>query len=226
MKYLTYLNSGCKSICDNMLHSAKSVGIAKEQFLIVAFDRAIYDYYGQQGYEVELFEDVPEETYHNWTWDPNSKFRALVKHKWTLLKKYFTTNKPLVWLDSDVVFLKNPEEILKTISVPTFQIDYPAACICTGLMFFPDSSISDEILNILGAQNTEDDQLVCNNLVNSNTNIKSNIKFFDLNLFPNGGYFYDAKGTTIEKAVMLHCNYIVGLENKINRLKQCGAWFV
>ena len=83
-----------------------------------------------------------------------------------------------MWLDSDVVFLKNPEEIFKTITVPTFQIDYPAACICTGLMFFPDSPISDEMLNMLGAQNTEDDQLVCNNLVNSNGNIKSNIKSF------------------------------------------------
>ncbi|MFN9952758.1 MAG: putative nucleotide-diphospho-sugar transferase, partial [bacterium] len=116
---MTYLNSGCKSICDNMLYSANSVGISKDQFLIVAFDRAIFDYYSQQGYEVELFEDVPEETYHNWTWDPNSKFRALVKHKWTLLKKYFSTNKSLMWLDSDVVFLKNPEEILKTITLPT-----------------------------------------------------------------------------------------------------------
>ena len=110
MKYLTYLNSGCKSICDNMLYSANEVGINQNQFIIVAFDKPIFEYYSDKGYHVELFEDVPAEQYHNWTWDENSKFRALVKNKWQLIKKYFETYKPLVWLDTDIVFLKNPEQ--------------------------------------------------------------------------------------------------------------------
>jgi hypothetical protein len=225
MKYLTYLNSGCKNICDNMLLSAEKVGITKSQFIIVAFDRPIYDYYTEQGIATELFEDVPEQAYHNWTWDEQSRFRALVKNKWTLIKKYYENNKSLMWLDTDIVFLKNPNTFLEQIKNPTFQIDYPVKCACTGLMYFPECDLSKKIIDDLGSQNTEDDQLVCNNYLENN-GLKKQVDFFNLNYFPNGGYFFDAKGTNIDTAIMLHCNYIVGLENKINRLKDIGVWYL
>lgn len=225
MRYLTYLNSGCKDICDNMLISAEKVGIKKNQFIIVAFDKPIYEYYVNKEYECELFRDVPKEEYHNWTWDENSYFRALIKNKWQLIKKYHKNNRSLVWLDTDVVFLKNPEPYFNQITKPSFQIDYPVQCACTGLMCFPDSPISDEILDILGSQNTEDDQLICNDLLRTDK-MQDKVNYLNLDFFPNGGYFYDAKRTTTEKAIMLHCNYIVGLENKINRLKQTGVWFI
>jgi hypothetical protein len=225
MKYLTYLNSGCKEICDNMLFSAEKVGIKKEQFIIVAFDRPIHEYYENRGYSVELFRDVPEERYHNWTWDETSGFRNLIKNKWVLIKKYFESNKPLMWVDTDIVFLKNPEEHLSRITKPTFQMDYPVKCACTGLMYFPDHEFSSEIIEKLGSQNKEDDQIVCNRFLET-PEMKDKFEYFDLNEFPNGGYFYDAKGTTVEKITMLHCNYIVGLENKITRLKQTGVWYL
>jgi hypothetical protein len=225
MKYLTYLNSGCKNICDNMLLSANNVGISNNDFQIVAFDKPIYDYYIGKGFNVELFADSPEEPYHEWTWDSNSKFRSLIKNKWLLIKKYYNEFKNLVWLDTDIVFFKNPENHLNTFKVPTFQIDYPVKCICTGLMYFPNHELSSNIINSLGSQSSEDDQLVCNHYMEKNS-LYHKVNFFDLNLFPNGSYFYDHKGTNKDIAVMLHCNYILGLENKINRLKDIGAWYL
>lgn len=225
MKYLTYLNSGCKDICDNMLLSAEKVGISNSDFIIVAFDRPIFEYYKKKGIETELFEDVPEEPYHNWTWDEQSKFRALVKNKWAIIKKYYEIHKPLMWLDTDIVFLKNPTSFLEQMKNPTFQIDFPVKCACTGLMYFPECELSSNIINSLGIQNTEDDQIVCNNYIETN-GLKKDIDFFNLHYFPNGGYFFDAKGTDVDNAVMLHCNYIVGLENKINRLKDTGVWYL
>ena len=59
--------------------------------------------------------------------------------------------------------IKNPEIYLKEMTLPTFQIDYPVKCACTGLMYFPEHTLSDKIINDLGLQNTEDDQIVCNN---------------------------------------------------------------
>jgi len=212
-------------MCDNMLLSSEKVGIKKEQFIIVAFDKPIYEYYFEKGYNVELFKDGPEEAYHEWTWDQNSKFRDLVKNKWQIIGKYFKTNKPLMWLDTDVVFVKNPENNIKSLSTPTFQIDYPVFCACTGLMYFPDCQLSEELINVLAKQNTEDDQIVCNNLLKQNA-IQNRVGFFNLDYFPNGSYFYDAKKTNIEQTIMLHCNYIVGIENKINRLKDAGVWYL
>jgi len=206
-----------------MLLSSEKVDIKKEQFVIVCFDAPIYNYYKNKGYVVELFQDSPEQIYHNWSWDENSKFRALVKNKWQIIGKYFKTNKPLVWLDTDIVFVKNPEQYFLNLSEPTFQIDYPVKCACTGLMYFPECKLSEEIVDILSSQNTEDDQIVCNNLLKNNM-LQNKVSFFNLNYFPNGGYFYDAKGTDLNKTIMLHCNYIVGLENKINRLKESGVW--
>jgi hypothetical protein len=225
MKYLTYLNSGCRDICDNMLISAEKVGIKKSQFIIVAFDRAVYNYYINKGYFVDLFANESEEPYFNWTWDKNSKFRNLVKNKWHIIKKYYNTDKNLMWLDTDVVFIKNPESYLQELKLPTFQIDYPVKCACTGLMYFPEHSLSEKIINDLGMQTIEDDQLVCNKYLTEQLS-QNDVDYFNLNYFPNGGYFYDAKGTNIETAIMLHCNYIVGLENKINRLKETGVWYL
>lgn len=225
IKYLTYLNSGCKDMCDNMLLSAKNVGIDNTNFQIVAFDKPIYDYYKDKGFNVELFVDAPEQPYHEWTWDSDSKFRNLVKNKWVLIKKYQNQFKNLVWLDTDVVFFKNPTEHFEKCVVPTFQVDYPVQCICTGLMYFPDHELTNQILSVLGMQNTEDDQLICNQYMREN-GLYTKLQYFDLNLFPNGSYFYDLKGTDKNTAVMLHCNYILGLENKINRLKDIGAWYL
>lgn len=212
-------------MCDNMLISAEKVGILNNQFIIVAFDRPIYEYYHKKGYNVELFKDVAEEKYHDWTWDETSKFRDLIKNKWQLIKKYFKFNKPLMWIDTDVVFLKNPEEHLVNIKRPTFQIDYPAKCACTGLMYFPDHQFSEEIIENLGSQNTEDDQLICNRFLKTDQ-MTNKFDYFNSDKYPNGGYFYDAKGTPIQNVTMLHCNYIVGIENKINRLKQTGIWYL
>jgi|LakMenEpi03Aug12_release.lakeMendotaPanAssembly.Ray.scaffolds.fasta_scaffold19674_13 hypothetical protein len=225
IKYLTYLNSGCKDICDNMLLSASNVGISKGEFKIIAFDKPIYDYYSNKGIDIDLYLDSPEEKYHEWSWDINSKFRHLVKNKWSIIKNQYTKYKNLVWLDTDVVFFKNPLDELKNCLVPTFQVDYPVACACTGFMYFPNNNLSEKIVNDLGSQNTEDDQLICNSYLRSNS-IQNQIKFFDLNLFPNGSYFYDHKGSDKNTAIILHCNYILGLENKINRLKDIGAWYL
>ena len=38
MKYVTYLNSGCIDICENMLISAEKVGIKMDDFFVACLD--------------------------------------------------------------------------------------------------------------------------------------------------------------------------------------------
>jgi hypothetical protein len=69
---------------------------------------------------------------------------------------------------------------------------------------------------------TEDDQLLVNRLVME--------KYFDFHeilsqsLFPNGFVYFEQERKN--KAMIIHNNWIVGIENKINRFKNEGVWYV
>lgn len=43
MKFLTFLNSGCRDICLNMLKSAENVGINMDDFIIACMDEDVYE---------------------------------------------------------------------------------------------------------------------------------------------------------------------------------------
>ena len=86
MKFLTFLNSGCLEICLNMLKSAENVGIDKDDFIIACMDEAVYKsllYRGYKGSFLYMDQDLKE--YQDWTFDQNSGFRNIVRHKWKII---------------------------------------------------------------------------------------------------------------------------------------------
>ena len=86
MKFLTFLNSGCLDICMNMLKSAENVGINMDDFIIACMDEDVYKSLILSGYKgAFLYMEQQLKEYQDWTFNQNSGFRNIVRHKWKII---------------------------------------------------------------------------------------------------------------------------------------------
>jgi len=221
MKFLTFLNSGCISLCENMLVSAKKVGLNPKDFFIACLDNESKEHF--RDYEnTFLYFNHNLKEYQNWTFDENSGFREIVKHKWKLIKKIYENNKKLCWVDTDIVFIKNPLDRIQNNEKILFQTDYPGSVLCTGFMVFNQTNQCDSLINECSQNEKEDDQLLLNKIALSN--YMEHIGILNPDLFPNGNEYY--KNNNKKDAYIVHKNWMMGTENKINKFKEEGLWYI
>ncbi len=222
MKYLTYLNSGCIDICKNLLISAKNVGI--NDFYVACLDSNSFDVMQEYSENCFLYTNQPITEYQNWTFDETSGFRKIVQHKWNIIKQVYQDHKDLCFVDSDIVFIKNPTHLIENHEKMVFQSDsYPkGSYICSGFMVFNDTPECNNLINDCAENHKEDDQLLVNRLVTEK--YWEHHEILNDSVFPNGYVYFDQGRKS--SAVIVHNNWIVGIENKINRFKQAGLWYV
>ncbi len=221
MKYLTFLNFGCIDICKNMLLSAEYVGINIDNFYIACLDS---DSYSELKHYKNCFLYKEQELtkYQDWSFDPSSGFRQIVKNKWTLIKQIYVNNKQLCWVDTDIVFKRNPEEIISNNTKILFQCDLPGSLICSGFMVFNESNRCFELINECGNNSIEDDQILINNIAISK--YKDDISLLNQKYFPNGNVYYTQN--IKQHAYIIHNNHMVGIDTKISKFKEEGNWFL
>lgn len=223
MKFLTFLNYGCFDICLNMLKSAENVGIKMEDFIIACMDNASHDAFKSKGYEnafLHIDQEIKE--YQDWTFDGNSGFRKIVKHKWNLINEVHKKHPNLMWVDTDIVFKKNPVELLSGHKEVLFQTDSPGSRICTGFMVFNETPECRKLIEECSLYHSDDDQLIMNHIGLSK--YRQHIKLLSKELFPNGRMYYQENKK--ENAMIVHNNWMVGVENKILKFREEGLWFI
>lgn len=223
MKFLTFLNSGCLDICLNMLKSAENVGIDKDNFIIACLDHNVYQKLIDQNYHnayLYLNQDIVD--YQNWTFDENSGFRNLVKYKWKIIKEAYKKYKKLCWVDTDIVFIQNPIEILSGHQEVLFQSDAPGSTLCSGFMVFNDTQECKELIDKCSLNDLEDDQLIVNKIALDE--YRDNIALLNEDLFPNGNVYYLQNRK--ENAMIVHNNWMIGVDEKISKFKNEGLWFI
>ena len=221
MKFLTFLNSGCIDICKNMLISAEKVGINMDDFYIACLDLNSYENLKQYK-NVFLHIDQPITEYQDWTFSEESGFRNIVKNKWSIIEKIYQENKNLCWVDTDIVFVKNPLELIEGHEEVLFQSDSPGSTLCSGFMVFNDTKECQSLVNECGSNETEDDQLIVNQI--ALTKYRDHIAILSSDLFPNGHVYYN-EGKK-ENAVIVHNNWMVGVKEKTRRFKEEKLWFL
>lgn len=219
MKFLTFLNVGCLEICKNMIESAKRAGIPSSEFIVYCLDDESYDYFKDSIPCVRYKTDAPK-TYKNWSFDPNSEFRQVVKHKWKIIKEVYEQHKNLCWIDTDIVILKDFRFLDNQVDGTLCQSDLPGSLICSGFMIFSNSSHSEQLINECANLEGEDDQIAINDLYANHS-----VKLLSLELFPNGNVYYK-QNIKNKDAYIVHNNHMVGIETKIQHFKNEGLWFV
>lgn len=214
MKYITLCNKGYYELCKNMLISAEKCGINSKDFYIACLDNYSLNLLKNYG-NAFLYLEHPLEEFQNWSLKPDSGFRKIIVHKWKIISQLYTEYKYICWVDSDVVFLKKPP--IENNKKVLFQIDYPNDQICSGFMVFNDSEISKNIISKC-SRVEGDDQEIVNTIVNF-----EDIEFLDIEKYPNGYYYFELGNK--KNPYIVHNNWIIGKNEKINRFKYNNLWF-
>ena len=221
MYFLTFLNNGCVDICKNMLLSASKVGLDLDKFIIACLDETSYERMKDYSGAYLHSKNVTQE-YQNWSFDPSSGFRTIVKSKWSIIKSNYEKYKQLCWVDTDIVFVKNPLSYIENNEKILFQCDLPGSLICSGFMVFNESKDCSDMILELGSNEIEDDQILVNNI--ATTKYKNSCALLPMPQFPNGHIYY-SKGVKSD-AVIVHNNHMVGIDEKIRRFKEENLWYV
>jgi hypothetical protein len=204
-----------------MLKSAEKVGINMDDFMIACMDGEVYNSLSNNEYKgAFLYMNQQLKEYQDWTFNQNSGFRNIVRHKWKIIDQVHKEHPNLMWVDTDIVFKQNPVEILTGHEEVLFQTDAPGSTICTGFMVFNETPECRQLVAECGADETDDDQLIMNRIELSK--YYDHIALLSEDLFPNGNVYYQ-QGKK-ENAMIVHNNWMVGVETKINKFKEEGLW--
>ena len=152
-------------------------------------------------------------------------------YKLKLVHEELKSNKRVLYIDGDIVFLRNTlEEIENTKNFDIVgQFDFnpvsDVKTLCAGFMMinsnektlnlFDPEKVPQELLN---RKFHFDDQKYINRNIN---NLKYD--FFDLKDYPNGAYFY--KNYKNLNPAIIHFNYIVG-DKKKQKMQEMGYWYL
>ena len=226
MKFLTFLNSGCLDICKNMLISAEKVGINMNDFYIACLDKNSYENLNQYSnafmwINVDLI-NTNLSDYQDWTFNVNSGFRNVVKYKWRIIQEIYRQHKELCWVDTDIVFKENPIDLVKEQEEILFQSDRPGSTLCSGFMVFNSSSKCENLIKECSSNTEEDDQILVNRIALDK--YYNNVALLSEDLFPNGHVYY--KENRKENAVIVHNNWMIGVDAKIKHFKEENLWYL
>jgi hypothetical protein len=204
-----------------MLISAERVGIDVNDFYIACLDSNAYENLNEYK-NAFLYVDQPVVEYQNWTFDENSGFRNIVKNKWSIIQKIYQEHKNLCWVDTDIVFVENPIEYISGHEEVLFQGDSPGSTLCSGFMVFNESKECKQMINDCASSEGQDDQLIINDVAINK--YPENIAILNRDLFPNG-YAYYTEGKK-ENALIVHNNWMVGVDTKIEKFKEENLWYL
>ena len=172
-------------------------------------------------------------------------FRDIMTRKLQAIEIVLREGYHVIYFDSDVVLLQDPvkyycklprKDIYFQSDRKDFSTSSESAFLCCGVMFIaaaPSSKMADvfaeakERLEAVSFDNTLDywpsDQDVLNDMMN---NGDCSVGILDPAGYPNGARYFDNRSECWETPVLVHNNYIVGLQNKMDRFKKHGLWFI
>jgi hypothetical protein len=224
----------------NLHESMKRVGIAEH---LVAFtpNEAVKNELSAYGLQALSFgtEALPD---CGKFWTP--EFAQIVALKFAVGIEILTSGKNALFIDSDIVFLRNPVDyLLELISQSTAQMimqyESPKNVYNTGFWFARPHpavvQIFEDICKCLVNNMYFDDQTCFNELMRGNDQIR--VEPLNARLFACGNQFLGELSGAPEvidqsmhpfdfaSAYILHFNYVLGTRAKVNAMKECNSLF-
>lgn len=152
--------------------------------------------------------------------------------------------KDVLYIDTDIVLLSDPFKYINLNYDLNVQSDeckapYKHSYLCTGFMYIKSNSKTKQFFEqaIVEMENSNyklADQCALNLLIakdnllkNANTTKHMSIKVLDVCKFPNGCRYFDGTDEDCSKsdAIIVHNNYLIGIDNKLKRFKEYGLLF-
>tara|TARA_R100000315_G_C5232124_1_gene143179 strand:+ start:1484 stop:2230 length:747 start_codon:yes stop_codon:yes gene_type:complete len=242
VKYITFTTKGSSEICENFLLSTRNVGI-EEDIVVYCLDKESFEKIDSK-YKCEtiLFELDVDSNFQEYGKDG---FRRITESKIQIILNALQENESLVYTDCDVVFQKNPTPLVESADELIsrdydvdiyFASDAPFMNICTGFMYIKNNEKVHSLfkkyfeLSKLYEQNDSRhmyDQEIINQILNENI-LEERIMWsvYPTTFVKNGHQYWNEPEKRTGSEAVVHVNFTIGEENKINRLKEANLWYV
>lgn len=162
-------------------------------------------------------------------WNTVTRFKLMAM--WKLLEAH----KRVFYCDPDIVFLRSPLDSLERLDKSRFWIQ-SGSPYCSGVMYVTPETHPD-LLNLLNPkmwlESPFDDE---NYLKDSMTRKKAGnqeLSLLEFQLFPNGAVWKRPDGWETSRqwigsrhSILFHFNFLVGVDAKIQRMKDLGCWLI
>ena len=154
-----------------------------------------------------------------------------------LLKKGYD----VLFSDVDTVWLQNPfpyfaddyYDVFGQLDLYNPKLKFPRV-LCAGFVYYKSSDKTIQLVqtwihNMRRYGDRKPDQLVLNNIINRRLVAKLKVSNLDPNRFLSGHYYFDDEWRQTHPGVnpvMIHNNWIVGHDAKVERFKRLGMWYI
>jgi len=244
LNYITFTTSGSVELCKNLLMSLRKLNMEKD-FIVYCLDEDSFAEISKFECNSKLF-DVSDigEKFHEYG---RGDFRRVTEAKIQIIINELKDKDSLVYTDCDVVFRHNPTPFIehsneqvkdKDVDI-IFASDDPFMPICTGFMHIRNTEKVHELFKKYfelsqeyGKQGSEcmyDQEIIFEILTKHEPFFNEHGRLvwgiYPTEFVKNGHLYWNEAETRTGNEAVVHVNFTIGEENKINRLKDANLWY-
>lgn len=230
---ISCFNYGCIELALNFLESLKKLGIHHKHISFVT-DEESYNKLKELGYNTELVSDT--NTVKDKMMFDSDDFKNLSYLRYKIMYDMLKKHKYVWYFDVDTVVLGDVTTLIDKLP-PTFDIAFQMDMDshCTGCMLVQSNPLARNFIKfIYYNRNTQvNDQIHMMRTLRFMNNVSSKLEYYGLDMFSfvngdiyfNGKFEEEFKKSTVP-VYFVHANYMVGIDVKIQALKDKGLWFL
>jgi hypothetical protein len=238
MHFVTFTTGNYAAMTDNLLINFRDVLADKgHKIILYCLDekaKNILFEYSTEEYVVFRHENLNDQIEISTFNSPS--FNKLNALKPQILRKLIVDYDELYWIDSDLVFYKDPEPFVRSINKEIiFQEDNPRDedRICTGNFYIKKTENTirffDMWLKALDENPDKNEQLLLNDVIYKNYESIFNIPWIDAGVFPTNRFqrgmdAFHNNWHLLEDKVVVHANFMCGFDTKKNAIASIGMW--
>lgn len=242
LNFITYTTGNYTHFTSNLLNNFDTVGLsALHHMIVVCLDSIALEnlkaYQNKNWATLILWDNKNLALYADFG---TTDFILINNQKIIILKELLPKYDELYYVDSDIVFFKDPEPIIRSLPGDiVFQQDAPYnghadrfhTYVCSGNFVLRNTPSTRAFLDKWVAMLTPEcnEQGTLYNYLKSIVKDVRDVKEVSINVFPmemaqNGYDAFKFGWHTKPEKVCIHANHMVGSEAKINALKSIGMW--
>jgi hypothetical protein len=234
--FITVFNLGCIEIAENHILSLIKNNI--NNYLAYVTDEESFTILNQKGYNVKYYSNQQQST-DKMNFGTEG-FNNLSYTRYKIINELLNEGKIVWYLDTDTVVLYDLNKLVPNFRDKDIVIQNDINMPCSGCMLLYPTNITKQITDIVYnlRTSTENDQIILTQLLMKNQNFVK-IHLLDHEQFANGLIFFNelsdnsryqalqlAFKKTEKPLYFVHANWMVGIDTKINALKNKGLWYL
>lgn len=232
--FISVFNLGCIEIAENHILSLIRSGIRNYKAYVT--DMESFDILIKKGYNVSYYPVQQSREVMNFG---TSGFNELSYIRYKIINELLNENKTVWYLDVDTVVLYDLNQLVSEFIGKDIIMQNDINMPCSGCMLCYPTEVCQKVVNTIYNSRTssENDQILLAQLLYNNKQIQ--LQLLDHEMFANGLLYFNELSNnemyrrlqlefkkTQKPLYLVHANWMVGVETKINEIKKKKLWYL